>query len=122
MVRETSRMKIKDSLVRLDLNRCIYPKRLACKSGLEGARHTRSDTQYYIVRKVCRAKNILAEYHRESGSTAGAIYRLSEHETAIINKNSSTSLGGFVWMREEEEGKYYRYHKDRTQNKNGKIQ
>ena len=49
LVRETSGRKMKDSLVRLDLTGCIFPKCLACKSGLEGASHTRSGTQYYIA-------------------------------------------------------------------------
>ena len=90
LVRETSGRKIKDSLVRLDLTGCIYPKCLACKSGLKGASHTRSGAQYYITCKVCRAENKLAEYHGETGSNA--VHRLSEHEAAIVNKNTGNAM------------------------------
>ena len=90
LVRETSGKKMKDSLVRLDLTGCVFLKCLACKSGLDGASHTRSGTQYYIVCKVCRANNILAEYHGESGSNA--VHRLSEHEAAIVNKNTGNAM------------------------------
>ena len=81
---------MKYSVVRLDLTGCIYPKCLACKSGLEGASHTRSGTQYYIVWKVCRTKNVLAEYHGESGSNT--VHRLSEHGAAITNKNTGNAM------------------------------
>ena len=67
-----------------------FQKCLACKSGLEGASNTRSGTQYYIVCKVCRTKNVLAEYHGESGSNA--VHRLSEHEAAITNKNTDNAM------------------------------
>ena len=90
LVRETSGKKMKDSLVRLDLTGCIFLKCLACKSGLDGASHTRSGTQYDIVCKVCRANNILAEYHGESRSNA--VHRLSEHEAAIVNKNTGNAM------------------------------
>ena len=81
---------MKDSLVRLDLTGCVFLKCLACKSGLDGASHTRSGTQYYIVCKVCRANNILAKYHGESGSNA--VHRLSKHEAAIVNKNTGNAM------------------------------
>ena len=63
---ETCGRKVRDSLVRLDLTGCFYPKCLACKSGLDGASHTRSGVQYYITCKICNTKNILAEYYGES--------------------------------------------------------
>ena len=39
---ETGVVKIKDKLVKLDLTGCIFPTCCACKSGLDGASHTRS--------------------------------------------------------------------------------
>ena len=87
---ETCGRKVRDSLVRLDLTGCFYPKCLACKSGLEGASHTRSGVQYHITCKVCNTKNILAEYHGESGFNA--VHRLSEHEAGIKNKNIKNGM------------------------------
>ena len=54
------------------------------------ASHTRSGAQYYITCKVCRAENKLAEYHGETGSNA--VHRLSEHEAAIVNKNTGNAM------------------------------
>ena len=82
---DTCGRKVRDSLVRLDLTGCFCPKCLACKSGLEGASHTRSGVQYYITCQIWNTKNILAEYHGESGFNA--VHRLSEHEADIKNKN-----------------------------------
>ena len=87
---ETSGRKVRDSLVRLDLTGCFYPKCLACKSGLEGASHTRSGVQYYITCQICNTKNILAEYHGESGFNA--VHRLAEHEADIKNKNTKNGM------------------------------
>ena len=82
--------KVCNSLVRLDLTGCFYPKCLACKSGLEGASHTRSGVQNYITCKICNTQNILAEYHWESGFNA--VHRLSEHEADIKNKNNKNGM------------------------------
>ena len=87
---ETCGRKVHDSLVWLDLTGCFYPKCLACKSGLDGASHTRSGVQYYITCKICNTKNILAEYHGESGFNA--VHRLSEHEADIKNKNNKNGM------------------------------
>ena len=46
--------------------------------------------QYYITCKICNTKNILAEYHGESGFNA--VHRLSEHEADIKNKNSKNGM------------------------------
>ena len=43
---------------------------------------------------VCRTKNVLAEYHGESGSNA--VHRLSEHEAAIVNKNTGNAMAKYL--------------------------
>ena len=51
----------------------------------------------------CRAKNILAEYHGESGSNA--VHRLSEHEAAIANKNTGNAMAKHLALyHKEDEG------------------
>ena len=44
--------------------------------------------QYYITCKICNTKNILAEYHGESGFNA--VHRLSEAD--IKNKNTKNGM------------------------------
>ena len=87
---ETGGIKIKDKLVKLDLTGCIFPTCRACKSGLDGASHTRSGAQYHITCNVCQADNIVAAYEGETGWNA--MYRLNEHEDAIKTKNLNNGM------------------------------
>ena len=63
---ETGGVKIKDKLVKLDLTGCVFPTCRACKSGLDGASHTRSGAQYHVTSKVCKT-NIVPSYEGETG-------------------------------------------------------
>ena len=76
--------------MKLDLTGCIFPTCRACKSGLDGASHTRSGAQYHITCNVCQADNIVAAYEGETGWNA--MYRLNEHEDAIKTKNLNNGM------------------------------
>ena len=83
-------VKIKDKLVKLDLTGCIFPSCWACKSGLDGASHTRSWTQYHIICKLCHTDNIVAVYKGKTGWNA--VYRLNKQKETIKPKNLNNGM------------------------------
>ena len=87
---ETGGISLKDKLVKLDLTGCIFPNCFLCQSGLKGGSHTRRGPVYTGRCTLCEEKNLVAEYHGESGSSA--YQRFIQHESSVIGEMDSNAF------------------------------
>ena len=81
---------MKDNLVKLDLTGCNFPSCPLCESGLKGGSHTRRGAVYTGRCTLCEEKNLVAEYHGESGSSAYQRFLL--HEGSVKGEIDSNAF------------------------------
>ena len=81
---------MKDNLVKLDLTGCNFPSCPLCESGLKGGSHTRRGAVYTGRCTLCEERNLVAEYHGESGSSAYQRFLL--HEGSVKGEIDSNAF------------------------------